>query len=122
MDGTYCKNCQRKKLFLKLLGQHFCIFCLKNTPNHIYTTVTDTITVKDSIEIKIFLKFSKGAKDWISHTILGWFPSERADLSPGGVIKQQIADRKEDFYKKKVTDYKTGRIIRDVEKKLSDHK
>jgi hypothetical protein len=119
MNGTYCKECKKKKILAHILGLRFCLFCFKNTGNSIYITVVDILKIRDSFEIKIH---SHGMKEWISQTIAGWFPSKRIDLSPDGVNKQRLIDRRKNFYKEKVVDYKTGRIIRNIEEKLSDHK
>ncbi|HHT9139015.1 MAG TPA: hypothetical protein ACFYEK_17445 [Candidatus Wunengus sp. YC60] len=80
--------------------------------------LSDSIKLNDSIEVKAF---SGKIKRFIVHIVSGWFPSIRKDLSPEGVQKVRIIDRKDNRYQEKVTDVKTGRILRDVEEKLSDH-
>ncbi len=37
------------------------------------------------------------------------------------VNKERVIDRDEDFYKEKVTDLKTGKVLRDIEEPLSKH-
>ncbi|MEI6533369.1 MAG: hypothetical protein WCO06_06020 [Candidatus Roizmanbacteria bacterium] len=80
---------------------------------------SDKIIVRDSLELKTFSKF---VKKFVMHVILGWFPSKRIDLSPEGVQKTRIIDRKNNKYNEKVADFQTGRIIRNVSEDLSDHK
>lgn len=92
---------------------------MKNSPRHLKIELSETITVRDSIVLK---SFTGSAKKRISHIISGWFPSFRRDLSPEGVNKLRIVDRKNNHYQEKITDYKTGRVIRDVDEKLTDHK
>lgn len=66
-------------------------------------------------------KNKTGIKRFIYESINGWFPSNRKDLSPNGVTKIRIVDREKDYYKEEVIDEKTGRVIRFIEEKLSDH-
>lgn len=82
-------------------------------------TLSDSIKVRDSLELK---SFASSTKKFFSHVISGWFLSIRKDLSPEGVNKLQVVDRKNNRYLKKVVDVKTGRVIRNVDKKLTDHK
>jgi hypothetical protein len=79
----------------------------------------ESITLRDNIKIDAFAEFTK---KFFIQIISGWFPSIRMDLSPQGVQKLRVIDRKNNFYKEKVIDYKTERVIRDIEEKLSDHK
>ena len=81
--------------------------------------LSDSINVKDSLELK---SFTSNLKKFVVHTVTGWFPSLRKDLSPEGVQKVRIIDRKNMRYKEKVVDVKTGRVIRDVDQNLDDHK
>ena len=37
------------------------------------------------------------------------------------VNKERVIDRDKDFYKEKVTDLKTGKVLRDIEEPLSKH-
>lgn len=81
--------------------------------------LSDSISVRDSLELK---SFTSGIKRFVAHIISGWFPSLRKDLSPNGVQKVRVIDRKNNRYQEKVVDIKTGRVIRDVDEKLSDHR
>lgn len=81
--------------------------------------VSDSITVRDSIGLKTF---AGAIKKFVAHIISGWFPSIRSDLSPEGVQKMRVVDRQNNRYQEKIIDVKTGRIIRDIDEKLSDHK
>lgn len=81
--------------------------------------LSDSISVRDSLELK---SFTGAVKKFVAHIISGWFPSLRKDLSPEGVQKVRVIDRKNNRYQEKVIDVKTGRVIRDVDEKLSDHR
>lgn len=82
-------------------------------------TLKDNFTIKESLKLK---KTKIGTRKFILESIQGWFPSKRKDLSPKGVRKIRIVDRERDYYKEEVIDEVTGRVIRYVEEKLSDHK
>lgn len=91
----------------------------QRSPKNLKIELFDTITVRDSMELKSFVG---STKKFIAHIISGWFPSHRKDLSPEGVNKLRTIDRKNNRYQEKVVDYKTGRVIRDVDEKLTEHK
>ena len=81
--------------------------------------ISDTIGIKESLMLR---KLPAGVNKFILETIQGWFPSKRIDLSPDGVTKTRIVDRENDYYKEEVIDVKTGRVIRLIEEKLSEHR
>lgn len=81
-------------------------------------TIHETLSIKDSIKIR---KNRIGVRRFIFESINGWFPSKRKDLSPRGVVKIRIVDRENNYYKEEIVDESTGRIIRFVEEKLSEH-
>jgi len=91
----------------------------KVPPKHFAVSLSDSITLKESLELK---SFHETAKKFFTHIISGWFPGKRQDLSPDGVNKIRVIDRLNNFYKEKIIDIKTGRVIRDIEEKLTDHK
>lgn len=82
-------------------------------------TIIETIVVRESIKIR---KTPSGIKKFVLETVQGWFPSNRIDLSPDGVRKIRIVDRETDYYREEVVDVKTGRLIRSVEERLSNHR
>ena len=86
---------------------------------HIKVELADTITVRDSLELK---SFTGAVKKFVAHIISGWFPSIRKDLSPEGVQKVRVIDRKNNRYHEKIVDVKTGRVIRDIDEKLTNHR
>ena len=88
-------------------------------PRALKIELSDTIKVRDNIELKSYVG---SVKKFISHIISGWFPSNRTDLSPEGVSKLRNIDRRNNRYQEKIVDCKTDRIIRDVDEKLTDHK
>lgn len=81
-------------------------------------TIRETLTIRDSLKLR---KNKTGIKKFIYESISGWFPSIREDLSPDGVTKTRVIDREKDYYKEEVIDLKTGRVIRFIEEKLSEH-
>ncbi len=81
-------------------------------------TLHDTFIMRDSLRLR---KSKTGVAKFIYESISGWFPSIRKDLSPNGVTKVRVVDRENDYYKEEVIDVKTGRIIRSIEEKLSEH-
>lgn len=81
-------------------------------------SLQDTLTVRDSLKLR---KSKSGIKRFIYESISGWFPSIRKDLSPDGVTKIRVIDREKDYYKEEIIDIKTGRVIRFIEEKLSEH-
>ena len=91
----------------------------KRKPRHLKIELLETITVRDNMVLK---SFTGSVKKFVSHVISGWFPSIRKDLSPEGVNKLRTVDRKNNRYQEKITDYQTGRVIRDVDENLTDHK
>lgn len=88
-------------------------------PKALKITLLETIKLKDSVELKSFVG---STKKFIAHIISGWFPSKRVDLSPNGIYKERIIDRRYNLYKEKVVDIGTDRIIRNIKEKLTDHK
>lgn len=81
-------------------------------------TIRETLALRDSLKLR---KNKTGIKKFIYESISGWFPSIRDDLSPDGVTKTRVIDREKDYYKEEVIDIKTGRVIRFIEEKLSEH-
>ena len=87
-------------------------------PKHFTITISEKIELHETLELKSFPSY---AKKFIVHIILGWSPSKRTDLSPQGVNKERVIDRRNNKYKEKIVDILTGRVIRDIEEKLTDH-
>lgn len=79
----------------------------------------ETIKVRDTFFLE---SWAKDAKRALSEVMSGWFPSKRTDLSPDGVQKERIINRRDNRYKEKVVDERMGRVIHDVEGKLTDHR
>lgn len=80
--------------------------------------IQDALVIADSLKLR---KNKLGVSRFIYESISGWFPSHRKDLSPEGVTKIRVIDRENDYYKEEVIDKKTGRVIRYIEEKLSEH-
>lgn len=137
LDAMVSKNYQllrSREVFLKLEGEGKIVDCFRwfcdavrseknkehEQPNQILSVnVTETIKIRESFELKTFIK---SVGKFIVHLVQGWFPSIRTDLSSDGVQKTRLIDRGNNKYKEKVVDVKTGRVIRDVDEKLTEHK
>lgn len=86
---------------------------------HFSSNFSEIIELKETFEVKAY---KVNNKRWFIHHVSGWFESIRKDLSPNGVFKQQVVDRKNNRYRKFVVDALVKvRVIKDVEEKLSDH-
>lgn len=81
--------------------------------------LSDDFKIRDSLDMK---SFRISIKKFIIHSIIGWFPSLRSDLSPNGVQKVRIIDRENNIYQETILDADTGRVIHDVKEKLTDHR
>ena len=81
--------------------------------------LSDRITIRENIGFK---KYLISAKKFLSHVKQGWFSSNNIKKHPDGVDITQIVDRENNFYKKKVIDKKTGKIIKGVEEPLNQHR
>lgn len=80
---------------------------------------SERIELKETFEVKAY---KANNKRWFIHHVSGWFESIRKDLSPKGVFKLQVVDRKNNRYRKFVVDALVKvRVIKDIEEKLSDH-
>ena len=91
----------------------------KKQPKTLSISVSDTLTLRESSKLKSFIG---STRKFVCETISGWFPSYRKDLSPNGVQKERVIDRKNDGYKEYVVDIKTGRVLRDIDEKLTGHR
>jgi len=132
-DAQVTKNYQdllNREAFLRLEKEGRVVDCLKwfcsrmqpkqeAKTRALEINVSDTIAIRDSMELKTF---AKSVAKFIAHIISGWFPSKRTDLSPDGVQKERLIDRVNNRYKEKVVDVKTHRVIRSVDEKLTDHR
>lgn len=108
-----CNQCHRQ---LKEAEKE-CSVC-GSTIRDINVQIAEEVKISESLEMK---KFTQGIKDFVTHLKQGWFPSNDKEKHPEGVDLVQSIDRENNFYKKKVTDKKTGNVVKDLEEPLSDH-
>jgi hypothetical protein len=115
-NGRFCKECGRRKFF-----QRFCLRCLKRTNSDIRIFISETITVRDSIELQ---KFKQDIKKFVSETIFGWFPTKGklGEKLSHGVEKSRVVDRENDEYHEIVKDYHTKEIVHECHEPLSEHR
>jgi hypothetical protein len=80
--------------------------------------VVDEISLKESFGLKTF----RGKiKKFLSHTKIGWFPSNDKEKYPNGVNLIQTVDRENNLYIKKVYEDKTNRELKNLEEPLDKH-
>ena len=94
-----CSNCNSE---LRLINIH----------------LSETVRVRSSFSLK---KFGAGSKDFLTHLKQGWFDSADTTKHPEGVQLIQNVDREKNQYTKKVTDEKTGVVVKDLEEPLDEH-
>jgi len=117
-NGYFCEECGRRKYLYSLLRSKFCFWCKKKTPNDIKVSVSDTVTVRDSLRIR---KMKSGIKKFISEFLGGWFPSINPKL-PNGVEKSRTIDREKNEYHEIVKKHGTNEVIHECHEPLSEHK
>lgn len=115
MSGYSCKFCKHNKILMNLFGIRFCLFCRKNTLNDILITLSEEISLRENLGLKVKSPLYKRFKSWIT---IGW---EQSHLAKDGVNKTRIFDKENNKYMEKVEDYRTGKILHKCEEKLSDH-
>lgn len=79
----------------------------------------ESISVRDNISLR---QKRFGFKKFAKELIQGWFPNIVTKDSKYGVHKIRVVDKLSNFYKEYVKDLRTGKVVRDVEEKLTDHK
>lgn len=114
--GYFCKECGRKKWLSRIVGNKFCLRCMKNTDSDIAVSVFDNITVRDSFKLR---KKASGFKRFAVEVLGGWFRSLRFR---DGVELSRTIDKENDEYHEVVKDYKTGKVVHETHEKLSEHR
>ncbi|MBZ9577686.1 hypothetical protein KJA13_01470 [Patescibacteria group bacterium] len=118
MNGYFCKECNHRKWLYEWLKINFCFYCKKKTPNNVNITVSDKVSIKDNVRIKIK---RKGFKKFVIETISGWFSSVNPRLNKGVNITRTI-DKEKKWYDHVVKDANTGEIIHEEHEPLDEHK
>lgn len=114
VSSCTCKNCKRGYED----SEKPCPFC-GHTIRDISIKIVEELKIRDSIEL---IKFKKSRKKFLSKTKNGWFPSGDVTKYPDGVNLIQTVDRENKNYTKKVYDAKTGKVLKDLEEPLNQHK
>jgi hypothetical protein len=117
-DGYYCQVCGRRKMMMNLFKNNFCFWCFKKTKNDAYFTVSETLSIRESLKAR---GKSTGFKKFKWELISGWFPSKDTKIKDG-VNKVRKIDKENDYYFEEIKDNKTGKILRRCEEPLSKHK
>lgn len=96
----------------------FCESCKSDTPSDLKVFVSDTIKVRDSLQVR---KYGAGIKKFLGEFLGGWFPSGDPKL-PDGVDKVRTIDREKNEYHEVVKKYGTDEVVHEKHEPLSDHK
>jgi len=79
----------------------------------------DSLSIRDNIGLR---QKREGFKKFAKEIIQGWFPNIVTKDNKYGVHKIRIIDKINNFYKEHVRDFKTGKVVRHIEEKLTDHR
>ncbi len=79
----------------------------------------DGLNVSDSIVLR---QKRGGYRKFAKELLQGWFPNTLTKDYKYGVQKIRIIDKLTNFYKEHVRDLKTGKVIRNIEEELTDHR
>ncbi len=114
----FCKSCNRELT----ADDKICPYCGSNK-RIINLSISETLELRSSLVTR---KYHKGFRKWVLEIMSGWFPSGDKNIHPKGVKKIRVIDRENpenrESYQEKITDVKTGKIIRDIEEPLKKHK
>jgi hypothetical protein len=86
---------------------------------HIAITRHEKVCMRESVKGYVVPE-GKGKCNFVQEFFHGWSPSDSPDLPEGVNIESNI-DKKNNKYKKKVIDVKTGEILKDQEESLTEH-
>jgi len=96
----------------------FCFFCFRKTNDIINVEINDRFSINDSTVVR---KKRQGYKNFMWERVHGWFSSGDPKIKKG-VIKKRTIDKEKNEYHEKVKDNKTGKILRECDEKLTDHR
>ena len=113
-EGNYCKQCGKELNPV----QRPCPYC-GGEGIDFKRILTTTVEVRSSMAYK---QKRKGYKRPLREGKSGWSPSKDVAKHPDGVEKEQSFDRENDEYREKITDKRTGKVVRDVSEPLSKHR
>ena len=81
--------------------------------------ITETMNSKDNLQGR---QKCKGFKKFMIEILQGWFPSRDKAKFPKGVQQTRVINKKNDRYQKKIINEATGKVVVDIDEKLSEHK
>lgn len=115
-NGRFCKECGKRKFF-----QRFCVWCFRNTNSHIHISISETITIRDSLRLTAK---RGGVSGFVSKIWSGWFPTKGALAGqlPHGVELSRVVDKEKNEYHEVVKDYKTKEVIHECHEQLDQHR
>lgn len=111
----FCQNCNKE---LKP-SQKPCPYCNSNKILIKMPPFRGTLFPKGGLRGR---QKRKGIREYIRDWFTGWQESGDKKKHPEGVIKERLIDRIDNIYREKVKDVKTGKITRDIEEPLSEHR
>lgn len=88
--------------------------------SHVSVVIEEKLVMRESIG-GYTVPNGKGKCQFVQKFFQGWSPSNNPNLPEGVNIESNI-DRRNKKYKKKVIDAKTGKILKDQEQSLIDHR
>ncbi len=120
-DGTvrFCFDCHEKdgeEIQLDSKSKK-CPKC-GGTKSIIFKVCTENVRLRDKIKV-VGKRFGFGR---FLELISGWEKNKITGDTKHGVDKLRLIDKRNDHYKEKVIDLKTGEVIRDCEEPLSQHR
>ena len=81
--------------------------------------ITETMNSKDNLQGR---QKCKRFKKFMIDILQGWFPSRDKAKFPKGVQQTRVINKKNDRYQKKIINEATGKVVVDIDEKLSEHK
>jgi len=114
----FCKECGHRKYLHYLFKSRFCLWCRKKTANDIRVSLSEALSLRESIRVR---QKRKGFKKFIRETIKGWFSSKDPKLEEGVDIVRNV-DKEKNWYDQVVRDRRTGKIIHEDHEPLNQHK
>ena len=110
----YCQKCEKELR----ANQKPCPFCgCKN--RDIKVCISETLKIRESLKGR---QKRAGFKKFMIEFLQGWFPSKDKKKFPEGTERTRVIDKEKNRYQERVKNIKTGKITRNIEESLSQHK
>jgi len=110
----YCSECKKEK------KESYCDFCKKDTSSN-YVMHCSPGVYKVRMPAAVLRHKRPGIKRPLREVCVGWKSSGDKIKHPDGINIGRVIDRVKNQYEEKVTDEKTGKIVRDISEPLDQH-